>query len=197
MAPHYNVQFASANYNAPYHYPAPRPDHKLELQLQTSMWEQGMNTMAPTRSRQEGEKASCGLWDETWIKVWYSHKPSLWGIHASKERDPFFREKRTSAISVLAVPYVIFHGALHIELFGILISFLLLSTTPTDFDSWLFHTSLSHCEPVHSAVQRKGLVHCVSIQTKQCRCLFQSPSVRLSLPLLFNLIIHWREHDKS
>lgn len=39
MAPHYNVQFASANYNAPYHYPAPRPDHKLELQLQTSMWE--------------------------------------------------------------------------------------------------------------------------------------------------------------
>lgn len=39
MASHYNVQFASANYNAPYHYPAPRPDHKLDLQLQTSIGE--------------------------------------------------------------------------------------------------------------------------------------------------------------
>lgn len=46
MAPHYNVQFASANYNAPYHYPAPRPDHKLELQLQTSIRERGVNAMA-------------------------------------------------------------------------------------------------------------------------------------------------------
>ena len=39
MAPHYNAQFASANYNTPYHYGAPRLDHKLELQLQTSIWE--------------------------------------------------------------------------------------------------------------------------------------------------------------
>lgn len=60
MAPHYNVQFASANYNAPYHYPAPRPDHKLELQLQTSIWERGMNTMA-AHQNQAGERESL-LW---------------------------------------------------------------------------------------------------------------------------------------
>ena len=57
------------------------------------------------------------------------------GNSCIQKKETLFREKRTSAISVLAVPYVIFHGALHIELFGILISFLLLSTTPTDFDS--------------------------------------------------------------
>lgn len=38
-----------------------------------------------------------------------------------------------SAISFLALPYVIFHGTLHIELFGILISLLLLNPAPTDF----------------------------------------------------------------
>lgn len=77
-------------------------------------------------------RASCGLRDETSIEVSYSHKPPLWEIDASKRSRPFWGE-RTSARSVLAVPYVIFHGALHIELFGILIAFLLLNTTPTDF----------------------------------------------------------------
>lgn len=55
MASHYNVQFASANYNAPYHYPAPRPDHKLELQLQTSIWERGVNMMAAHQKQAGGE----------------------------------------------------------------------------------------------------------------------------------------------
>lgn len=63
MASHYNVQFASANYNAPYHYPAPRPDHKLDLQLQTSIWELGWGgggggiRLQPTRSRAGSETA--------------------------------------------------------------------------------------------------------------------------------------------
>lgn len=74
MASHYNVQFASANYNAPYHYPAPRPDHKLDLQLQTSIWElvvvggaggAGGNTASahPKQSRQRdrGGSRSSGL----------------------------------------------------------------------------------------------------------------------------------------
>lgn len=56
MASHYNVQFASANYNAPYHYAAPRPDHKLDLQLQASIWERGWKWFQPPRSRQRGDR---------------------------------------------------------------------------------------------------------------------------------------------
>lgn len=72
MASHYNVQFASANYNAPYHYPAPRPDHKLELQLQTSMWEWEMNTMAAHRQTGERQPPVALRWD---ILIKHPHEP--------------------------------------------------------------------------------------------------------------------------
>lgn len=70
---------------------------------------------------------------------------------------------------------------LHIELFGILIIFLLLNTTPTDFSGWLFHTSYSKlCKPVHSAVRREG--PCLL-------CLNSDPAMSLSLPIFLCLTL--------
>ena len=60
MAPHYNAQFASAHYNAPYHYGALRLDHKLELQLQTSIWETGEDLLAAQQTQTGEPRASCG-----------------------------------------------------------------------------------------------------------------------------------------
>lgn len=80
-----------------------------------------------------------------------------------------------------------------------LIVFLLLNTARTAFgvaDSFP-HLIQSYVSLSVQLCRGRGLVRRVSIQTQLCLRLFQSPSVCLAPPLSFNLIIHWREHNKS
>lgn len=94
MASHYNVQFASANYNAPYHYPAPRPDHKLELQLQTSIWERGVNMMAAHQKQAGGQTKAPAARAGT-LEVIRS-----WGAAERRADDVMFKCSASSLLSV-------------------------------------------------------------------------------------------------